>query len=363
MKLITIRDKPHDATKSGASGKKAVLISSKIFNTNNGYGRKVLNAIGITTEWSSYPGAWAAGAKAFAHASVDSKELSNKADLFTDRRILEFLYNFYKNIKLAMPVLLGYRFQKQIFSQYTNKDGKWVTDYDDPDNSVVVKSMPIMDVEHMYDTFIASFGVGQFNSSKSFAYSHCLVDLDPEIDPDTGSYVSREYADLDADTGHFPMKFAILPDVNIDEYKTKMLVMSRVDKISGEKFDNYTMGSRRTDYDRVTDPYKLKYRDSDSVVVASPECNASVSLGNGASYQKKVVDMEPEDVNEATHRQNDLYGYVININQGWSNGHWKTKKDFKHFRNRHLFMDPFALTIAQWCYVMLNKDGPGRANQ
>lgn len=55
MKLITIRDKPHDATRSGATGKKAVLISSKIFNTNNGYGRKVLNAIGITTEWSSYP--------------------------------------------------------------------------------------------------------------------------------------------------------------------------------------------------------------------------------------------------------------------------------------------------------------------
>ena len=40
-----------------------------------------------------------------------------------------------------------------MFEQYTNILGKSVTDYEDEDNSVVVKALPIMDVSKMKDTF------------------------------------------------------------------------------------------------------------------------------------------------------------------------------------------------------------------
>ncbi len=33
------------------------------------------------------------------------------------------------------------------------------------------------------------------------------------------------------------------------------------------------------------------------------------------------------------------------------------KYDAKYFKNKHFFIDPFALTIAQWCYVKLNSQG------
>lgn len=35
----------------------------------------------------------------------------------------------------------------------------------------------------------------------------------------------------------------------------------------------------------------------------------------------------------------------------------------KYFKNRHFFIDPFELTIAQWCYVKLNSQKSGSANR
>jgi hypothetical protein len=69
------------------------------------------------------------------------------------------------------------------------------------------------------------------------------------------------------------MSFAMVSDVNVDEYKTSKLVLSRIDEISGEKLDTYSMGSRSTDYSKVTDAAKLKYRDDDSIVAQSPDDN------------------------------------------------------------------------------------------
>lgn len=128
------------------------------------------------------------------------------------------------------------------------------------------------------------------------------------------------------------MSFANGVNVNVDEYKTSKIVLQRIDKISGEKFDTFTMGSHATDYDLIVDSKKRKYKDDESIVEGAVDDNATVTLGNGGSYQK-----------------NDSF-YGIDIEEGD-----KTTK--KYFKNKHFFMDPFELTIAQWCYVKLRADG------
>ena len=35
----------------------------------------------------------------------------------------------------------------------------------------------------------------------------------------------------------------------------------------------------------------------------------------------------------------------------------------KYFKNKHFFIDPFELTISQWCYVKLNSQESGSANR
>ena len=67
------------------------------------------------------------------------------------------------------------------------------------------------------------------------------------------------------------------------------MVLARIDRISGEKFDTFTMGSHSTDYDLIADSKKRKYKDDESIVDGSPNDNAQVTLGNGGSYQKRYV--------------------------------------------------------------------------
>ena len=80
------------------------------------------------------------------------------------------------------------------------------------------------------------------------------------------------------------MRFASGVNVNIDEYKTKKLVLQRIENISGEKFDMFTMGSHVSDYDLVTDPKKRKYKDDEAIVDGAIDDYANITLGNGGSY-------------------------------------------------------------------------------
>jgi hypothetical protein len=135
------------------------MLEARQIKVTKGFGRKVLTTLAIRTPWTRYPDIWKAAAKAFSY-KYDKCTTSGAGSKFVTAGILEFMYNFYKNIKLAMPPLLGYRFQNQIMMQYTNKNGKSVIDYEDDENSVVVKTLPIMDATKLFDTFRNSFGAG-----------------------------------------------------------------------------------------------------------------------------------------------------------------------------------------------------------
>ena len=66
------------------------------------------------------------------------------------------------------------------------------------------------------------------------------------------------------------MRFLSSVDVQNNEYKTSKMVLSRVDGISGGKSDVFTMGSKDTDYDMITNEAKVKFSDQESVLGESP---------------------------------------------------------------------------------------------
>ena len=138
-----------------------------------------------------------------------------------------------------------------------NKRGLKVTEYDDEENTVIMKPIPIMDVDSLKDMFAASFaGTGNFNTGKTFQYAACVIDLAPAtyVRAGTTHYSDKYYSGLDPSLGKFPMKFVGTVSANSgNQYKTKKLLLSRIDSISGEKFDTFTMGSHKEDYDLVKD--------------------------------------------------------------------------------------------------------------
>lgn len=142
------------------------------------------------------------------------------------------------------------------------------------------------------------------------------------VDGDT--FVVDISTPIDAAVEGFAGSFESFVDVNTDEYKTTKIAFKLVNAISDGESDTFTMGSHKTDYLKVEDPIKRKYAAAgDSILDGSVDNHAQVTLENGGSYQKK----------------DDFYDLSED----------QTHKKYK--RNRYFFMDPFELTIAQWCYV------------
>lgn len=137
------------------------------------------------------------------------------------------------------------------------------------------------------------------------------------------------------DTKKFPITFTsgINPNEgdegNPDAYKKNKILMNRVAAFSEDKEISFSMGSRRADYDVINNPYKIMYRDEDSITSRAVDDFATVRLYTSGSYQKKDSFW-------------DIQKPAPNTNPN--------KKKYK--KNKHFYIDPFELTIAQWCYVM-----------
>ena len=59
-----------------------------------------------------------------------------------------------------MPLMMSYRYYAHMFSKFDNASSMSVVDYDDEENTTIVKPIPIMNFTNMYDIFTASFGTG-----------------------------------------------------------------------------------------------------------------------------------------------------------------------------------------------------------
>lgn len=323
------------------------------------------------TNTIEYPVVWKYALHKFAQWYCDNKSYSTN-DSKSKRvwgcetpesiKVVRYVKTFYDNLKKAMPGLMAYRFQNEVFAKFTNNANKSIVDYDDTDNTVIAKAIPVMEVSGLKDLFAGSFNKsGNFEGGKQFTYSHCIVDLNPDLTSYNKEGETNQ--DFKIKDNQFPMSFSDGVNVNVDEYKTNKLVLTRVDKISGEKCDTVTMGSNHNDYDLIVDPKKRKYKDDESIVDGAIDDLATVKLGNGGSYQKKhpEVDLSNKDHNVL---DDDLYDFDLNNDddkrrvpkRNPQTGVMVTKDgkpiyESKYFKNKHFFLDPFALTIAQWCYV------------
>ena len=315
------------------------------------------------TNTKEFPVIWKLALHRLACKNHDSNPFTDGSKIWSgkteeSRIVVRFAREFYDNLRTAMPAMLAYRYQNQVFSEFTNSLGKSLVDYEDQENTIVAKAIPIMEVEYLKDVFYQAFNGGNFEAGKQFSYSHCIVDLDPTLSDYNPDPEARP--EFKVKNGQFPMTFASGVNVNVDEYKTRKLVLQRIDKISGERFDTFTMGSHASDYDLVTDPKKRKYKDDESILDAAVEDFAQVTLGNGGSYQKNhpARDLNNKDREQV---ENDIYEADLTTDnpRRVPRRNPETgvlipdKYEAKYFKNKHFFMDPFELTIAQWCYVKL----------
>ncbi len=87
-------------------------------------------------------------------------------------------------------------------------------------------------------------------------------------------------------------------------------------------------------------------------------------LGNGGSYQKSRVDVDLKGEQFPDDYQIDKDLFQIEVEQRDGDGNVEQRDGVpvmakKYFKNKHFFIDPFELTIAQWCYVKLNSNPDG----
>lgn len=276
--------------------------------------------------------------------------------LFMDKEFLKWLKDFYKNLRTALPAIMSYRWYSQVFDKMKNGKDK-ITDYEG-ESSILAKTLPIIDVSKMDDIFWNSFD--QVNSVKDskFSYGTCVIDLDPKNS-------NMNYKGLP--DGMFPMRFMGKTFVNTDEYKTRKLVLNRIEDFSGENFvpdpsaenpsgtDTVVIGSHQTDYKLVTDPRRRQYRDEESIMEGAVDDYAHIVLGNGGSYQKQRIDINlqevPDGYENTLQGQNDIFCIKTQMTVDGGEGKEQSLDVYKYRKNKHFFIDPFALTIAQWCYI------------
>ena len=264
----------------------------------------------------------------------------------------------FNTMSQMVPLLMAKRFQEQMFDNMKNGAGLSVTDYDNDGNPATFRAIPYLDVsciQNVFNQTFYQFDAGRIMQDPRFSYSHCVVDLCPTL---------SDYPGLS--DGQFPVTFQNGVDVNLDDtYKKRKMVLTRIETISRENFDTFTMGSKNTDYEQIVNETKIKYADDESILGGSAQDTANVKIGNGGTFQKKRVDFDLNEYDKLPDGDKpsiDVYNpnedfYNIEVNRRDKDGKLmyeegtRLKKTRKYFKNRHFFIDPFELTIAQWCHI------------
>ena len=263
----------------------------------------------------------------------------------------------------ALPFLMASRWHYDVFGQFRNGNIP-LTDYEQESN-VVALSIPIVDVTSIKDTIadaLAQVNIGD----NGFSYNGCIIDLLPATERDEdGTLIYSDYKDCPTDK--FPMRLVGGISPNGDaSYKTTKIVLTRMESISGdyrkdqddEDGTAFTMGSRDTYYSKITDANRLKYKASEAIVQKSIEDAVDVRLTNGGAYQKNGTPHDFPNTAEVKDNKQDATFYSLTDGEKKDkngdtvmdeNGNPIYQKKYR--KNKHFFIDPFALTIAQWCYI------------
>lgn len=241
LKIVVMNEGYQFTTSGQCTGSAMVPVMNYIMNMAAKELRSTLIDI-TTTNWQDYPFTWdrAIAKKA---SSAGEPGVSSETN-WKESGNIDAVYKLYQNIEKAMPLLLSYRYYSEIFSLYSNGRKFSLVDYDNDENVVIAKPLPVMNASNLYEIFSSSFAQGgNFNTGKTFLYTHCVIDLDPETQIGKDGQVKyAKYPTLPvAPEGQFkfPMKFMSGVSVNNNnEYKTSKLVLTRIEDISGENFNS-----------------------------------------------------------------------------------------------------------------------------
>ena len=178
LKVITHPNKFVNSSKAGVKAKQVLVDGGYILSSY-----KVRSALFNQNPNIDIPQYWVDAIKYHAYKTYrpawSVNRISTGKSMFSNPAIVRFVKKFYDSLKKALPLMLGYRYQSQILSKFVNKDGMSVVDYENENNNVVMKSIPVMDASDLNNVFNASFQGGNFRSGKKFPYDHCVVDLNP----------------------------------------------------------------------------------------------------------------------------------------------------------------------------------------
>ena len=142
LKIITVED--HIVTGAGHTDDKTVLAKNngcihpfiQSGNVGGDDDRAVYaTMMGKTSTTNNYPNVWLDAVRMY----ESSKEQRDSIDtVYKNSEYItiwtsncQYVRQFYSNLKTAMPLLMGYRWHTQIFSQLTNSSGRSVTDFSD----------------------------------------------------------------------------------------------------------------------------------------------------------------------------------------------------------------------------------------
>lgn len=150
--------------------------------------------------------------------------------IWRNATVQNFVSELYEKIKDTAPLLMAYRYQSQILDKIQNGSMKWVTEYGAADNPITMTAFPVMDPNELADVFASSYQTTtNISGANTFTYGSCVVDLNPASD---------KYTDLE--NGKFPLTFLETSYANAgDIYKKDKLLLTRVSRISGTKFNTF----------------------------------------------------------------------------------------------------------------------------
>lgn len=107
----------------------------------------------LQTNTVEYPVVWKDSLQKFAKA-LGLKNDNNSGKVFTNKECVKYIKQFYDDMKSAMPGLMSYRYQTQVFGECVNSLGKPLDGYGDKENTIIAKAIPVMDVSKLKDVFV-----------------------------------------------------------------------------------------------------------------------------------------------------------------------------------------------------------------
>ena len=112
---------------------------------------------------TSLPISWQVAAKAYAKTCAGRNDESAISLLDNNKAsVAKILVSLYDNLKKSMPVMMGYRYQREVLDMLTNRKGNVLTNYKSKKSNFTARALPILDMKQLKDMFRKCLDIQRF---------------------------------------------------------------------------------------------------------------------------------------------------------------------------------------------------------